>query len=406
MTSLPTPHDSGHRFAPITADNASGQLWIASILCLIYGSLVLIVRLHIKWKLYGADDITVTVATFLQLGEVIPLFIAMKEGLGLSHYFLDALQVSTAGKATFVASIFLILSIAMAKASVAALMLRLFPHDISVTQRPWVVCHATILLTLVWAIGSIVGITLSCSPSDFIRENELGQCHNRLNVWRIIAAFDMFIELLLLLLPIAFIWPIQLKRHIKLQVAIAFGFRVPIIAFAAMHLHYVSQYANSTNVSKAIIPALVCQQFELLWSLLSATVPTLKAFMKSFNSGFGMEMDSPYGYKSRHGNNGSYPLASIQRSIKANGASVHDEEEDLQQGKLKEVGVTGSRNRPARSVRSTRAADMSDPSDSDTIFYQAGHHEARGSSVTSDGSQEMIIKREVKWTVSYEDRLT
>lgn len=296
----------------------------------------------------------------------------------------------------------------MAKASVAALMLRLFPRDISVTQRPWIVCHVTILLTLLWAIGSIVGITLSCSPSDFVRGSEPHQCNNRLTVWRIIATFDMFIEVLLLLLPVAFIWPIQLKRHIKLQVAIAFGSRMPIIAFAAMHLHYVSQYASSTNVSKAIIPALICQQFELLWSLLSATVPTLKAFMKSFNSGFGMEIDvdTRYGYKSRHGNNGSYPLQSLQHSIRINEALVLDADEDVQQGNLKEVGVTGSHSRLAGSVRSTRAANVRDSNDLDTIFDQPGHHEARGSSVTSDGSQEMIIKREVKWSVSYEDRVT
>jgi hypothetical protein len=52
-----------HRFAPITDDDASGNLWISSILCLIYCTLALIVRLHIKWNMYGADDTTVTVAT-------------------------------------------------------------------------------------------------------------------------------------------------------------------------------------------------------------------------------------------------------------------------------------------------------------------------------------------------------
>lgn len=55
--------DTGQRFALITNDNHSGYLWIASILCLIYSCLVLLTRLHIKWNLYGVDDIAATVAT-------------------------------------------------------------------------------------------------------------------------------------------------------------------------------------------------------------------------------------------------------------------------------------------------------------------------------------------------------
>jgi hypothetical protein len=67
MDSMSLPSEAGHRFAPITADNTSGNLWISSILCLLYCSLALIVRLHIKWKLHGADDVTVTIATVSRL---------------------------------------------------------------------------------------------------------------------------------------------------------------------------------------------------------------------------------------------------------------------------------------------------------------------------------------------------
>jgi len=35
----------------------------------------------------------------------------------------------------------------------------------------------------------------------------------------------------------------------------------------------------------------VCQQIELSWSLISATIPSLKSFVKSFNSGFGLTID-------------------------------------------------------------------------------------------------------------------
>ena len=63
MDASPTPSSTGHRFAPLTVDNNAGYLWIASILCLIYTFLVMIVRLHMKWKMYGLDDAAAMLAT-------------------------------------------------------------------------------------------------------------------------------------------------------------------------------------------------------------------------------------------------------------------------------------------------------------------------------------------------------
>lgn len=115
MDAASTALDTDHRFALITDDNHSGYLWIASILCLIYSTLILAVRLHLKWNLHGADDVAATVATVcredskclaqfltiqqvLQIGEAVPLFLAMKSGLGQSEHLLDASQLAHAGR--------------------------------------------------------------------------------------------------------------------------------------------------------------------------------------------------------------------------------------------------------------------------------------------------------------------
>ncbi|KAF2751775.1 hypothetical protein M011DRAFT_393108 [Sporormia fimetaria CBS 119925] len=368
----------GSRFAPITDVDQSGFLWITSILCMVYSVLIVIVRLHIKWNMYGADDLTAFLATFFQIGQVVPLFVAMKHGLGRSRELLDASSVEVAGKATFASQIFLILTLACAKGSVAALMLRLFTRDMKVTRKSWVLCHATIGLVIIWAIGSIVAVSVSCSPSAFIKDPR-NQCKNQVTRWRVITTFNIVLELLLMLLPIFFIWPIQMKRYIKLQVVIAFGFRLPVVGFSAAHLYYVSRYSSSANVSEDIIPAMLYQQFELFWSLLAATMPTLKAFMRSFNSGFGMEIDldgygSAYGshsHGSRGQNRGSYPLQSLQSATTKGGVSTS------KSGTLK--------SRDGIALRGLKDKSKT------------------AASVNSDGSQELIIQRDVQWSVYSEE---
>jgi len=47
---------------------------------------------------------------------------------------------------------------------------------------------------------------------------------------------------------------------------------------------------NSTNLNLALIPSLVCEQIELGYSLLSATIPNLKSFVMSFDTAMMMDI--------------------------------------------------------------------------------------------------------------------
>lgn len=268
-------------------------------------------------------------------------------------------------------------------------MLRLFTSDIIVTRKARVLCYATIAIIFLWAIGSIVGTAISCPPSNYVRD--VRASHNstpRMIQWRLTAAFDVLTELLLVLLPIMFVWPINMRRRIKTQVAIAFGFRLPLIAIAVVHLHYVLEYSRANSNPRAIIPALVLQQCELLWSLISATIPTLKKFMQTFSSGFGMEidLDTAYGHRSGPHNYKTYTLGSGQRST----------------GFTMPIDPDTNVRQPQRNISNTEVPQSIQDSSSEESLGEP--HTRPQSGYTSHSSQEMIIKREVGWRVSYEDR--
>lgn len=60
--SAPTSGD-GPRFSPVTFNDHAGQLWIVTILALVYSSLVSTARAYVKYKMFGVDDILIATAT-------------------------------------------------------------------------------------------------------------------------------------------------------------------------------------------------------------------------------------------------------------------------------------------------------------------------------------------------------
>lgn len=50
-------------FAAVTEDNRAGQLWVTTIVCVIYSVLVFILRVQIKYRMFGLDDGLLGVAT-------------------------------------------------------------------------------------------------------------------------------------------------------------------------------------------------------------------------------------------------------------------------------------------------------------------------------------------------------
>ncbi len=155
------------------------------------------------------------------------------------------------------------------------------------------------------------------------------------------------------------------------------------VGLAAVHLHYIGNYVHATDTSLAIVAAVVWQQLELCWSLLSASIPNVKSFMKSFNSGFGLDIDlATYAQGSRDYNT-SYQL----NSMRANGLKAN-----------------ASENRDMTSFVDNLRPDVG--YHSATIQRVRANEEGLGkaSSIESGESREMIIRKDVAWNVDYEAR--
>lgn len=194
------------------------------------------------------------------------------------------------------------------------------------------------------------------------------------------------------MLPIILTYMLNMSAQMKVQVAFAFGFRVVLIPLALLYLSFFSAYPSSTEPAFYIVDSLLFQQAMLTASLITATIPNLKAFMKSFDLGFGLMAEaSAVGPR-------SYALRTIGGSASLGtggsrgGGSLSTSATGRSRASTLAVAVTAPHQRP---LRPDGVQTETVVSASDTSAYD-------GPDLTRTGSQDMMITKEVEWRVSHD----
>ena len=147
-----------------------------------------------------------------------------------------------------------------------------------------------------------------------------------------------------------------------------------------LHLHYLADYTNSDNPGVAIVPVIVIEQVELCWTLISATIPKLKGFVKSFGSAFGIQLDpaltQTYGSAGAGRTANRYEMNSIEGNGTAKSRSKGRSYNDPGEG-------------PSLLTQDAQENKLTDNREHDSI--DSGH-----------GSQDHIIRKDLTWNVHYE----
>lgn len=198
------------------------------------------------------------------------------------------------------------------------------------------------------------------------------------------------------LLPVVMTYMLNMSAQMKVQLAFAFGFRIVLIPLSLLYLSFFTTYPSAAEPAFYIVGSLLFQQALLTTSLITATVPNLRTFMKSFDAGFGLMAEaSADGHRayalrtiggsvsfgtggSRHGGgSGGFSTSATGRSRVSTSAAV---------------AAAAPRQRPLRpdGVRTETIVSASD-----TGAYD-------GLDLTRTGSQDMIITKEVEWRVRHD----
>jgi hypothetical protein len=202
---------------------------------------------------------------------------------------------------------------------------------------------------------------------------------------------DILTEILTWLLVLQLSWSVNISYIRKCQVVMAFSFRIPLIALSAVHLAYSATNPASIEPQFAVTKALLCQQTMVAWSLISATVPNLKSFLKSFSIGMGFPVSLDL---SMSGSTNVYELQSFRNN--RSGATSSAAMATAVKSRSDSAACSQPHSwRPDKISCQTTAACDSGSNSRDYISEEGRDSRA--------GSQEMIIDKEVTWKVTNED---
>ena len=165
--------------------------------------------------------------------------------------------------------------------------------------------------------------------------------------WAAIEATSLFIEGLVCALAIWLIWSLQISLRLKVIVVIAFLLRLTIVVPTVFKIILLRKDLPSSNATFTSTNVVIATQVTMHYTVMAATFPCMRAFLLSFDSGFGgmtglTTADSYDGDAYAKGtqgsssggsnNNRSFPLQSMDQGVEnagvMNGAAFRPDHGD------------------------------------------------------------------------------
>jgi hypothetical protein len=220
--------------------------------------------------------------------------------------------------------------------------------------------------------------------------------------YEFIVITDAITDVILVVVPAYLCWQLQMSVTLKFQVLAVFAFRLPVAALAGLFLKTWMRSLHSTNPGIQRTPAIIYQQSELCLSLMAATIPCLKSFIRSFDTGSGMKptigSSNDYGSGERPANSSqrhaeSYKMASMKRSTASSPRSRGRTQPENDDGKVR----VSSRPFASTHLGSTTSRSTNFK---DTFGRQTVEESDRQSQGSAHG---LCITREMQWEVTTEN---
>ncbi|KAJ5927262.1 hypothetical protein N7516_009035 [Penicillium verrucosum] len=273
----------------VSATNRSGLIVIVETLFMTWMIIVNLIRLYMRLAINGPvkiDDVVVFTGSIIAIAHVGTIMDAISHGLGRSE---DESSVSNLD--IYAANLLFLAGHGAAKISICLLLKQLG------RQGGYLIC-AKVLLGMVtaWITGSIFAVAFSCFPQ--YQFSMAQHCTNIGIAWKVITAFDVITDILTFGLCILLVWGVQMRWKQKWAVVFAFGTRAPVVILIILRQTYLNHSLFLPDAPLHQSNAMIVTAILLHCSIMVSTVPCLKPFVISFNTGWGQGVTNSNGQNS------------------------------------------------------------------------------------------------------------
>lgn len=359
------------------------------------------------------------------VGQCIAIATGVRDGLGKQEHLLNQHQIASANKvsyshvstrsgpkltslqAQYAADWFYLLALCLAKISVLLLL-----HRLAVDKLHKKIALSTVGVVSLWALAGIVALAARCGATLPWDITSTDQCINLRTFWIGMAPVDILSELVVITIPVLMMIPVQVAVSKKAVIVVAFLFRVLVIAATIARLFYIQPIYPARNFTFDTVNADVMNQIVLSFSITTACIPCLKPFLDAFDSGQMAVVVDQGRIGGSHSGSRSYPLRDLSygknlaygnnKSMVTSGIDNAGDDRDVDIHEAIKYGPKGR-----RQASQTRSANGNTLPNNGTAYPINEKEEAsntdNGSVASSSKSDQMIIKKNISYTVQYED---
>lgn len=383
------------RLAPplslVSPTDKGGLIVVLTALAMCFVLVAFVIRLYVRMAVSGfrLDDCVLTVASVVSCIQSSVVFAQVHKGFGGTAKDLKPAQLTSMQKTAYASDILFVFTLLLSKYCVGFLFMRLTPDP-----RQRVTAWAIMAASTVWGVISIFLLAIRCHPSHPWADLD-DHCSGLFSRWQFIGALDIMTEVALFCMSVYLVYGLQMSMKSKAIVVGAFGVRLPVIIAAALHLRYLHLQMLSADPTLAGAYTVVCAQLELGYGLMASSVPCLKPFMSAFEGPFRPPQKSSnlqstdYPFTTyRSGNSKRLRSASDHRigSCAVGALSSADERALRPDGGMYQATVTHRDQGPEDGAGGGGEHASIDSGDSRQLIIK----------------KDMVIKKEVKWSVERE----
>ncbi|KAH7069134.1 hypothetical protein BKA63DRAFT_545767 [Paraphoma chrysanthemicola] len=275
--------DAGKRPA-FQDDHAAPLIQILTWLFLAFSTLSIVAHFATKKAMsrpLARGDFILLAALILAVGQAATFLCPAGQAIGNSETDLEEETIMRAWKAMYSGDILSILAIIAAKSSLLIPFLSVTPDLLH--QR---MMYTTCAVTMLWGFSAVLLIAFQC-PAPQRWEITNPRCMDIRAVRTYNAIMNIITDLALAIVPTLMVMPLQLESDRRLTLLVGFWCRISVVIASAVQIGFIRTLPfTSTNLLNCIWRVVVCGQVVQVTSIMSSTIPFLKPFLLSLESGF------------------------------------------------------------------------------------------------------------------------